>query len=144
MTGTDEKRNIRAEPFSDSSLIPNPSSLIPLERSGSPAIFYLSETHRCVVLRDMPYDVFHKDVWFSGRVQGVGFRAHTLHVARGYEVTGAVKNLLDGRVFLQVEGTEKEVSLFLLELRRQLADYIREVEEHSFWGASCFNDFCIH
>lgn len=91
----------------------------------------------------MPSEVFHKDVWFSGRVQGVGFRARTLQVARGYEVTGCVRNLADGRVFLQAEGSEKEVSAFVAELRRQMTNHIREVEERSFSGAACFTDFRI-
>jgi acylphosphatase len=91
----------------------------------------------------MPSEVFHKDVWFGGRVQGVGFRAHTLYAARGYEVTGVVKNLPDGRVFLQVEGSEKEVTDFIKEVRRQLAAYIRDVEERDFWGAPCFSGFHI-
>ena len=89
----------------------------------------------------MPREVFHKDVWFGGRVQGVGFRFQTLQVARGFEVTGRVRNLNDGRVFLQVEGAEREVSAFVEEVRRQLGPFIREAEEKSFSGTACFTDF---
>ncbi len=35
-------------------------------------------------------------VHYSGRVQGVGFRATARHIACGYEVTGMVRNLPDG------------------------------------------------
>ena len=35
---------------------------------------------------------------YEGKVQGVGFRAEILSRAKGYEVTGWVKNLPDGRV----------------------------------------------
>jgi acylphosphatase len=42
-----------------------------------------------------------KKVIYSGRVQGVGFRYSTKQIAAGYEVTGSVKNLPDGRVELQ-------------------------------------------
>lgn len=42
-----------------------------------------------------------KQVLYSGRVQGVGFRYTTKQIASGYEVTGTVKNLPDGRVELQ-------------------------------------------
>ena len=43
-------------------------------------------------------------VHFSGRVQGVGFRATTRQIARGYTVSGTVRNLDDGRVELIAEG----------------------------------------
>jgi len=33
---------------------------------------------------------------FEGKVQGVGFRSSVLSLAKGYEVTGWVKNLPDG------------------------------------------------
>jgi acylphosphatase len=91
----------------------------------------------------MPSEVYHKDVWFSGRVQGVGFRLQTMYIARGYDVTGQVQNMNDGRVFLQAEGTEKEVSAFLDEIKRQMKSYIRDTEERSFSGAPCFKDFRI-
>src|SRR5215470_10194518 len=40
--------------------------------------------------------------FFSGRVQGVGFRYQTLQLAKGFEVSGWVMNLPDGRVQLEV------------------------------------------
>jgi acylphosphatase len=92
----------------------------------------------------MSSEVFHNDVWFEGHVQGVGFRAHVMQIARSYEVTGVVQNLVDGRVFLQSEGAEKEVADFLVEIRRQLACYIRKVEVREFWGAKCFTGFRIN
>ena len=91
----------------------------------------------------MSSEVYHNDVWFDGHVQGVGFRAHVINIARGYEVTGIVRNLVDGRVFIQAEGTEKEVSEFLVEVKRQLACYIRKEEVREFWGAPCFTGFHI-
>ena len=42
-----------------------------------------------------------KQVIYTGRVQGVGFRYSTKQIASGYEVVGTVKNLPDGRVELQ-------------------------------------------
>ena len=39
-------------------------------------------------------------VLYSGRVQGVGFRATVRYLACGYDVTGTVRNLPDGRVEL--------------------------------------------
>jgi acylphosphatase len=52
-------------------------------------------------------------VFYSGRVQGVGFRASVRQLAHGYEVTGTVRNLPDGRVELVAEGTQSELEAFL-------------------------------
>ncbi len=49
-----------------------------------------------------------KQVFYSGRVQGVGFRFTTRQIASGYDVTGWVKNLPDGRVEMQVMAADEE------------------------------------
>jgi acylphosphatase len=56
-------------------------------------------------------------VLYDGYVQGVGFRWTTKDVARGYDVTGWVRNLPDGRVELQVAGEDEEVAAFLSAIR---------------------------
>lgn len=56
-------------------------------------------------------------VFFMGKVQGVGFRYTTKTVATGFEVTGTVKNLPDGRVELVVEGAKLELEEFLQAIR---------------------------
>jgi acylphosphatase len=52
-------------------------------------------------------------VYYSGRVQGVGFRYTAREVAIGFEVTGFVQNLPDGRVELVAEGEARELEDFL-------------------------------
>jgi acylphosphatase len=52
-------------------------------------------------------------VFYEGNVQGVGFRWTVRHIATGFEVTGSVRNLADGRVEMQVSGEENEVRAFL-------------------------------
>ena len=54
-----------------------------------------------------------KRIYSEGRVQGVGFRYSVKSIATGYEVVGCVRNLLDGRVELEVQGQEAEVEAFL-------------------------------
>lgn len=56
-------------------------------------------------------------VFYSGRVQGVGFRYTVKTVAQGYELTGMVRNLLDGRVELVAEGDREELDAFLQAIR---------------------------
>ncbi len=53
------------------------------------------------------------EVCYEGRVQGVGFRWSVRNVAKGFDVTGWVRNLPDGRVQMQVNGAEDEVRSFL-------------------------------
>lgn len=52
-------------------------------------------------------------VFYEGNVQGVGFRYTVKQIARGFDLTGAVRNLSDGRVELQATGEEGEVNAFL-------------------------------
>jgi acylphosphatase len=51
-------------------------------------------------------------IFYSGRVQGVGFRYTAKNVAMGYEVTGWVRNLPDGRVEMLAEGPKDELEAF--------------------------------
>jgi acylphosphatase len=70
-----------------------------------------------------------REVYYSGRVQGVGFRYTVRRLAAGYAVTGFVKNLPDGRVQLVTEGTVGEVVRFVEEIRAAFGHHIRNVEE---------------
>jgi acylphosphatase len=54
---------------------------------------------------------------FEGRVQGVGFRMSTVHVAARNGIAGFVRNLPDGSVDLVAEGDEAALLKFLQELR---------------------------
>jgi acylphosphatase len=56
-------------------------------------------------------------IFYSGHVQGVGFRYTTKTVATGFEVTGTVRNLPDGRVELIAEGARTELEAFRMAIR---------------------------
>jgi acylphosphatase len=65
-------------------------------------------------------------VFYQGRVQGVGFRYATKSVALGFEVSGTVRNLPDGRVELVAEGEETELEGFRQAIREAgLARFIQ-------------------
>lgn len=66
-------------------------------------------------------------VFYSGRVQGVGFRYNAKTVATGFEVIGTVRNLADGRVELIAEGLREELEAFRAAIRDSgLAGFIRD------------------
>jgi acylphosphatase len=70
-------------------------------------------------------------VYYSGRVQGVGFRFTAHRVSRGFDVAGSVRNLPDGRVELIAEGEPAEVDAFLDAVRNAMDHHIRDVDiEH--------------
>ncbi len=66
-----------------------------------------------------------KVVYYSGDVQGVGFRASAVWIARIHTaVRGWVRNLADGRVELLADGSADAIEAFLADVRRQMADHI--------------------
>ena len=65
--------------------------------------------------------------YFSGHVQGVGFRATTRQIASQFSVTGYVKNLADGRVEAVAEGETSEVEGFLEAVQQRMDGFIRNV-----------------
>jgi acylphosphatase len=72
-------------------------------------------------------------VFYSGSVQGVGFRYSVKALAGGFEVTGTVRNLADGRVELVAEGAKEELSAFQQAIRgSELGHFIRK--EDVQWG----------
>jgi len=56
-------------------------------------------------------------IFYSGHVQGVGFRYTVKAVASGFEVTGTIRNLSDGRVELLGEGRREELEAFQQAIR---------------------------
>jgi acylphosphatase len=70
-------------------------------------------------------------VFYEGNVQGIGFRWSVRHVAKGFEVTGWVRNLPEGRVELQINGEEDEVRAFLEAVAEsELRAHIRKQTEN--------------
>jgi acylphosphatase len=71
-------------------------------------------------------------VFYEGHVQGVGFRFTVRHIAKGFDLTGWVRNLRDGRVELQVTGDEAEVRAFLDQVAQsELHSLIRKQTENN-------------
>lgn len=84
-----------------------------------------------------------REVWYSGHVQGVGFRYTTWSIARGYAVTGFVENLPDGRVHLVAEGTVDQVRLFLAAIADRMSGHVRDVKSDQRPATGQFREFEI-
>ena len=64
----------------------------------------------------MDSDRYRLQIWYGGHVQGVGFRFKAAQIAKGYDVSGFVRNL-------------DEVREFVSELSRVMSDFIRSADE---------------
>ena len=87
-----------------------------------------------------------KHIFYGGRVQGVGFRYATKQLAKGFEVTGWVRNLPDGRVELLVASRDPdELEAFLTELEENsgVAHGIKEKEKHTVPAPAGLKGFSI-
>ena len=83
-------------------------------------------------------------VFYEGHVQGVGFRFTVRHIAKGFDVTGWVRNLPDGRVELHVMGDEGEVRAFLDQVAQsELHSLIRKQTENRLDEAVATRGFDI-
>lgn len=82
-------------------------------------------------------------IYYSGRVQGVGFRFTAEDIAIELGVNGYVKNLRDGRVELVAEADEDTLKEFLVKLRRYFSGYIRNEDIDWLPATGEFKDFGI-
>ena len=79
--------------------------------------------------------------FFSGHVQGVGFRWTTRQIASDFAVTGFVRNLADGRVELVAEGDKVELARLIKEINERLEDNISDVEQQFSDASGKFASF---
>lgn len=82
----------------------------------------------------MPAESSQRRIVYSGRVQGVGFRMTARRVARGYQVSGFVRNLRDGTVELVAAGAPGEVDRFLEAVADAMSGCITTVDETALTG----------
>ena len=75
-------------------------------------------------------------ILYSGLVQGVGFRYTVKSAAAGFEVTGTVRNLLDGRVELIAEGPRDELEAFRTAVRESGLKSLIRTEDVSWSEAA--------
>jgi acylphosphatase len=89
-------------------------------------------------------DALHRRTcYFSGRVQGVGFRYTVSNLAMPHNVNGYVRNLPDGRVELVMEGPDGDMDCLVDAIRQKMGQFIRQVDTQTEPARNSFNGFSI-
>ncbi len=84
-----------------------------------------------------------REVYYSGKVQGVGFRYTTSRIAQQFDVVGLVRNLPDGRVHVVAEGTPAELDGFLSQVEAAMVDRISGRKVDTLEPSNQFSSFEI-
>ena len=68
--------------------------------------------------------------YFSGNVQGVGFRYNARAIGVDLPVCGYVTNLEDGRVLMVAEGRGEDLEMLVERVERRMTGFIRDRKVH--------------
>lgn len=82
-------------------------------------------------------------VFYSGRVQGVGFRFTAQDIANNLGILGWVKNLRDGRVEIIAEAEEDLLEQFLTRINQYFQEYMQGKDIKWLEGSGEFQEFKI-
>ena len=82
-------------------------------------------------------------LYFSGTVQGVGFRYSAQSIAERFGITGWVRNCSDGRVEVLAESAPNVLENYLTALGDEMSAYIRKVDRTWEEATGEFKDFAI-
>lgn len=91
-------------------------------------MFWMKKKSDCKIENESQKDMIRKHIIFHGRVQGVGFRFYSVYNAKQLHLTGWVRNLLDGSVEMEVQGTEEKIDELILILNNQAHIVIERME----------------
>ena len=83
-------------------------------------------------------------VIYTGRVQGVGFRWTTNHLAKGFEVSGFIENRTDGTVYMVAEGNESVVEAFMNSISSRMTTNIIDTMQSDGLYTGEFENFSVH
>ena len=82
-------------------------------------------------------------LYYSGSVQGVGFRFTAQDLASELGVLGWVRNLRDGRVELIAEAEEDVLKDFLGRINKYFSNYIRDADIKWLEATGEFKEFAL-
>ncbi len=81
--------------------------------------------------------------YYSGQVQGVGFRFTAQDLAKDLGICGWARNLREGRVEVVAEAEERALKDFLERIRQKFFGYIQDIDAEWLEATSKFKDFQI-
>ncbi len=84
-----------------------------------------------------------REIFYRGRVQGVGFRFTVRRIAAGLDVSGFVRNLPDGRVQVVAEGNPQELDGLLAEIADAMQSNIADTDISRQQASGEFSGFVI-
>ncbi len=79
----------------------------------------------------------------SGKVQGIGFRAHTYHYATQLGLKGQVRNLNDGTVEILAQGSQSQLKNLLNQLTSHFKLQHESIQSSFGKPSQTFDDFFI-
>lgn len=82
-------------------------------------------------------------IFYSGTVQGVGFRYTVQRFAKELQLKGWVRNLSDGRVEILVEGEEAKIQELTAKIDQRYDGYIKNKQAHNQPAHGAFQEFEI-
>ncbi|MFH2144709.1 MAG: acylphosphatase [Candidatus Omnitrophota bacterium] len=83
------------------------------------------------------------NIFYTGRVQGVGFRYTVQRICAKYALAGWTRNLPDKRVEVLIQGLEEDIQAFVAELDEAMSGYIRGKQLYWQEKKEEFRDFQI-
>jgi acylphosphatase len=82
-------------------------------------------------------------IFFSGRVQGVGFRFSANAIAQRLQVKGTVENLDDGRVKIIVEAEPAEIDSLLIAIQTSMPGHVHKIDRFESEPSFEFENFSV-
>jgi len=84
-----------------------------------------------------------KHIIFIGRVQGVGFRFTAFNIAKRYDLSGMVRNVLDGTVEMIVQGPTEDTDDCIRDIQKSFEGYLRETKIEEIPLSADYKEFKI-
>ncbi|MHC4396699.1 MAG: acylphosphatase [Planctomycetota bacterium] len=84
-----------------------------------------------------------KHIIFKGTVQGVGFRFTAFSIANRHQLTGLVRNLLDGTVEMIAQGNPDDIADCIQNIQKSFQGYVRETNIQQVPTDPKYKDFKI-
>jgi len=83
------------------------------------------------------------EIIFTGRVQGVFFRATAQEIARRFTITGWVRNEPDGSVRCLAEGEPTDLDQFVIAIQKAKQSNIKDTKIIKLEATDEFNGFTV-